>query len=171
VPDVCIRMVEEPGEHLLHPREEAALVVGEIAPHLDAVVARRQLRVRRYDPHLLLAGKDAVAGGVPAIVEAPAVLLYVPPRDVVRRVSRAERQVKEERRIGRERLLIPHEGDGAIDEVLCQVVAGPVRRQDPLVAGGEVWVPLVGLAAEETVVVLKASAERPLLERPCGRRV
>ena len=75
--DLGVGVVEEGGEGLLEAGGEAAVVLRQLVPRLDAGVARRQLGAGGEQAQLLLAGEPLVAGDVPALVEAAAVLLEV----------------------------------------------------------------------------------------------
>ena len=131
-------------------------------------MARRELAVLGDHAQLLLTGEDLFTQLVPALIELALVLVGPLLRHVVWRVRRAGREVDEERLVGRETLLLPDPANRLVGHVLHQVVAlfGRLPRLDgrgPLV---ERRVPLVGLAADESVEVLEAaSARRPGIER------
>src|SRR5262249_56567035 len=103
----------------------------------------------------------------PPSVEAPTVPTDPLRRRLVRRVGRASREVQEERLARCGLLLVLHEADGVIGEVLGQVVtvAGSARRVDEMVVAHELGRPLIGVAGEEAVVALEPEAEGPALER------
>ena len=89
------------------------------------------------------------------------------PRHVVRGVGGARREVDEEGAVGHQRLLLADPADGAVGQVLGQVVAllRGRRRLDRRRALVERRVVLVRLAAEEAVEVLEAAAAgRPGVE-------
>ena len=65
-------------------------------------------------------------------------------------------------------LLVADIGDGAVDQILGEVVALALRRIDELVVLHQERRPLVGLAAEVAVIFLEAHAERPAVERAGG---
>ena len=131
-------------------------------------MARRELTVLRDHAQLLLTGEDLFTQLVPALVELALVLVGPLLRHVVWRVRRAGREVDEERLVGRETFLLSDPPNRLVGHVLHQVVAFLRRllwfdRRGPLV---ERWIPLVGLAADETVEVLEAAAAgRPGIER------
>ncbi len=88
---------------------------------------------------------------------------------LVRRVGGARREVHEERLVGQQRLLLACPADRLVGQILGQVVAlgRRLRRLDRGGALVQGRVPLVVLAADETVEVLEAAAAgRPCRERP-----
>ena len=87
--------------------------------------------------------------------------------DLMRRVHRAGREPGEERLAGRRLLLVLHQPDRLVGEVLGEVVAvpGPRGGSIDVVVGLELGRPLVRVAAEEAVEALEAEAERPAVER------
>ena len=106
--DLVVGVREEPGVDLGHPAEESLLLVRERVPRAGDVesgerlavragaglgradrVDRRQLRVRRDEPELLLAGEGLLAHRLVADVESALVLVDPLLRRVVRRVARA----------------------------------------------------------------------------------
>ena len=84
------------------------------------------------------------------------------------RVGRARREVEEEglRRLGL--MLVLHQADRLVDEVLGEVVAvaGWAGLVDIAVVAHQRGRPLVRVAGEEAVVTLEAEPERPPTERP-----
>ena len=86
-------------------------------------------------------------------------------------MGRPEGQVQEERPVGTHALRVVHELDGAVHEVLGDVVAvlRLRRRVDEVVVVGERGAELVGLALEEPVEAVETPLEGPVVERP-GRR-
>ncbi len=163
-----VGVVEEAGVGLLQPGREPALVVGQVVPRLDAVVAGRQRGRPGHDAELLLAGQPLGPDLVPAPVVAAAVLLHERGRSLQRPVARTEGQVEEEGPVGGERHVVAHEAVGVVDQVLGEVVAlgrGAGRLHDRVVLH-EVRVELVGVALQEPVGALEALAQRPVVERP-----
>ena len=127
----------------------------------------RQLGVRGDDTEFLLARERGLALFVPAGVERALVLRDPLRRHVMRRVRGTGREVHEERLVGHQRLLLAHPRDRLVGQVLGEVVALLRRlfrldRRRPLIQRG---VPLVVLAADEAVEVLKARTGRPHPER------
>ena len=90
---------------------------------------RRELGVGRNPAQLLLPREDALAHGVPAIVELAFVLVSPLLEDVVRAVDAARRPVHQERLVGRRRaLLLRIQAMPLVRHVLGQVVFLAVRR-------------------------------------------
>ena len=124
-------------------------------------------------PRSFCRAKMASRSGVPAVVEAALVLVGPLRWDLVGGVGRPWCVVHEEGLVGHERALLADPGDGLVGHVLGEVVAllgcgRRLERRGPLVDGGVV---LVGLAADEAVEVLEATARRPLGERPHRARL
>ena len=181
-PDLVVGVGDEAGVDLGHAGEEALLVVGERVPgphevelrprlpvgtgdpvRLSVRVDRRELDVLGQEAELLLAGEDALADRLVALVEAPLVRVRPLLEDVVRRVRAARAEVHEPGLVGIDRLRVAHELDRLVGQVLREVVAvlGLRRLLDRMVVLDEVRIPLVRLAAEEAVEALEAAAERP----------
>ena len=90
------------------------------------------------------------------------------------RVGRARREVNEEGLVGRERLLLRDPGHRLVGHVLHEVVAlfGRLFRLDRRSSLVERRIPLVRLAADESVEVFEAAAARgPGIERPDRTRL
>ncbi len=139
--DLVVGVGEEARVHLGHPAEELLLLVGERVPrprHVErrerlAVgprpllradrVDRRQLRLLRDEPELLLPGERLLAQRLVAHVEAALVPVDPLLRDVVRGVAGAGRVVEEERLLGRDRLRVLDELDRLVGQVDGEVVA------------------------------------------------
>ena len=139
-----------------------------LVPGRDLLVPGGQLRIRRDHAELLLPLECLLAQRVPALVELALVLRRPLRRHMVRRVSRAGREVDEERLVAHQRLLLADPHDRPVGHVLGEVVALLGRlvgldRRRPLV---DRRVVLVRLAADEAVEVLEAAAgARPRVER------
>jgi hypothetical protein len=73
------------------------------------------------------------------------------------------REVDEERLVGRERFLELHPRDRVVGHVGHEVVARVVRRLDPAQAFVETRVPLVSLAADESIELVEARARGPAI--------
>ena len=169
--DLGVGVVEECGERLLESGRESALDLGEIIPGLDTGITGREPRVRGHDAHLDLPREPSVAYRVPAVVEAPPVLLHELAGGLMRGVGRAEGQVEEHRSIGADADRVGVHRQRSIDQVLREVVAvlGCRWGSDHVVVGDQVGMELVGLAVEESVEAVEAATEGPLVEGP-GRR-
>ena len=169
--DLIVGVVQERGEGFLQAAGEAAMAVGQLCPRLHAGVAGRELGAFRYDALRELALVPPLTHHVPAFVEAPAVLVEVCLRSLVRSMGRPEWQVGEERPVGSHALAVVDHAQQLIHQVFAEVVAliGPAGRVDVVVVDHQLGVELVGLAFEESVEPVEAAAERPLFEwSGCG---
>ena len=171
--DVVVGVLEEAGVDLHLAREHRLELVGHVVPGWDLLVPRRQLRLRRHDPKLLLPFEDLLAKCIPALVEAALVLVRPLRRNVVRGVRRPRGEVHEEGLVGHERLLLASPLDRLVGHVLGEVVALLRRllrlhRRRALVEGRVV---LIRLTADEAVEVLEAAAGRPGVEGPHRARL
>ena len=166
-PDLDVGVVEHRGEGLLEPARDKLLVGGEAVPGGNARVAWRQDRVLGHDAHRLLALEPLLAGHLVPLIEAAAVLLEVLRRGLVGVVAGAEGDVEEERLVVVDGLLIAHELDGVIDDVLAHVVVRALGRGDAVVVVGELRGELVGQGVEEAVVAVEALLQGPVVERAC----
>ena len=147
------------------------MAVGQFSPRLHPGVAGCELGAFRYDSLRDLTLVPALAHHVPAFVEAPAVLVEVCLRCLVRSMGRPEWQVGEERPVGAHSLAVVDHAQQLIHQVFAEVVAvvGSSGRVDVVVVDDQLGVELVGLAFEESVEPVEAAAERPLFEWPgCG---
>ena len=160
-------MLEETGERLLQGQRKIACVVRHVIPGLDAAVARRKLGPLRHDAHLLLSGKPLLANGVPADVEFAPITLDELLRGLMRGMRRAQSEVQEEGLTGVDRLMIAKKSGGVVDEIFGQVIAlfWASWRVNQVVVVAELRIELVGLSGEEPVVTIKASLQRPVVER------
>ncbi len=79
---------------------------------------------------LLLAGENAFAVVVPAVVELSFVLVRPFREDVVRTVDRARGPVHQERLVGREGLMALDPGNSLVDHIFGQMVFLAARRLD-----------------------------------------
>ena len=100
--DLRIDVFDEAREDFHQPQLERPLGLGDAVPCRHGVGARRQFGVGRNPAQLLLAGEDALAQLVPALVELAFVFVGPFLEDVVRPVRRAGRPIHEERLVGRE---------------------------------------------------------------------
>ena len=165
--DVVVGVLEEAGVDLHLAGENRLQRIGHVVPGGNLLVPRGQLRLRGHDSELLLASQDLLAQRVPALVEAPLVLVRPLRRHVVRSVRRARSEVHEERLVGHERLLLARPLDRLVGHVLGEVVAllGRLLRLDRRRALVDGRVVLIRLTADEAVEVLEAAATgRPGIE-------
>jgi hypothetical protein len=111
------------------------------------------LGVRRHHAQLLLARQHLLAILVPAHVELALILLDPFRCDVMRRVHRAEGQPGEPGLVRLHRVVLRRPADGAVDEILGQVITllGQARLIDGFPIEKELGVPLVAVSAEEAV--------------------
>ena len=140
-------------------------------PGRHRLVPRGELRVGG-DPALLLgAQEDALATGVPAVVELAFVFIRPFLRDVMRAVNGAARPKHAKRLVGLESLVPVQPGDCVLGQVLAQVVSlfRSFRRTDVGCVADQVRLVLRGLAGEEAIEIFKAEAGGPVLELT-GRR-
>ena len=170
-PEMVIGVAEESREHLLHAREQPALVGVELVPRAHAGIRGRQLRTRRHHAHFLLSCQDPIALDIPAVVERARVARDELLGHVVRIVAGTEREVEEERPRRVRRHPVAQVRERVVDEVFGEVVAGVGRWFDAVVVVPEVRHPLIGAAVQEAVVVVEAAPERPMVERAERTRV
>ena len=172
--DVVVGVFQEPGVHLHLARQHRLQLLGHVLPGRNLGVTGGELGIGGHDAELLLAGERLLAQDVPAGVEPARVLVGPLERNVVRRVRRPGGEVREERTIGHQRLLLADPADGVIGEVLGEVVSllGGGRRFDRRRSRVERRFVLVVLAADEAVERLEAaSGGRPRVERTHRRRL
>ena len=170
--DLRVGVRQEAGEDLLLARQHPPGVSRQRAPLVDPPGANAQLGPGGDDPARQLPGEHLVAPVVPAAVERARVRLDPLRCDVVRRVHGTEREVEEERTVGRGLVLRGDRPDGPVGEVLGEVVAATVSRRRLLhvvVVLHQVRRPVVGVTLQEAVVPLEAEPERPAVERPRRR--
>ena len=178
--DLGIGVGQEAGEHLGHPGEEALLLVGQSVPGPHGVLQRprfpvgaldiqiridlRQFGVGRYHAELLLVGQHDLAVALVAHVEAAGVFVGPLLEHMVRGVTGAGAEVGEPRLVRRDHLGVLDELDRLVGEVLRQVIAlfRGGGRLDGVVVVDQFRIPLVGLAAEESVEPLEAPRQRPM---------
>src|SRR3954468_21783696 len=90
-------MLEESGEHLLHPGVQPFFVGRPGVPRGDRGGSRRQCRVFWDEAELLLILERDLALPIPAVIELSLVLVGPFPGHMVRAVTRTRREVEEER--------------------------------------------------------------------------
>jgi hypothetical protein len=145
-----------------------------VVPTGDFRVAGGQLRILRNDAERLLPRKGFLAQSIPALIEFALVFVGPVLGHMVRGVRRARREVNKEGFVRGERLLLRHPRHGLVGHVLHEVIALfgrflRLNRRRALIQGR---VPLVRLAAEETVEIFEpAAAGRPCVERPDRARL
>ncbi len=173
-PDLVVRVLEKTGIHLHLSGEYRLQVVRHVIPGRDFGMALGEPAVRRDNTEFLLPGERLLAHVVPALVELALILVGPFPGHVMRRVRGARREVRKERLVGHERLLLADPLDCFVGHVLGEVIAlfGGLFRLDgsgAFINGGVV---LVGLAADEAVEVLEPpAAGGPGIERTHGTRL
>ena len=158
-----IGVFEEAGVDLHHARVEATLVGRQRVPCRNPCWTLAELSARRQQARLDLAGIDAVAPLIPALIEAAAVLVDKAARRLMRRMAGTRGEVQHERLIGRRCAEIFHEQDRLVGEIFGEVIAlfRSGRRIDLMVVEHEVGVELIGLAGHEAIEPLEAAPERP----------
>jgi len=178
--DLGVGVGQEAGEDLGHPCEQPLLVITQRFPRAHRVLRRpgftvgsldiqvrvdgRQLGVRWDDAELLLVLEHDFAVALVAHIETARILVGPFLEDVMRRMACAGADVGEPRLVGCDHLGIADEFDCPVGDVLRQVVAvlGCSRRRDGVVVVDEFGIPLVGLAAHESVKALEPPSQRPM---------
>ena len=164
-PDLVVGLFEETREDLGLTRKQTALVFRQRFPRLQVLGSLAQLRVSRNDTQLLLTLDGFLANLIPALVELAFVLVGPFLRHVVRRMHRAGRVVHEEGLVRRHRLLRLDPVDRLVRHVDGEVIVLHLRRIDLLHAVIDERVPLVGLAANESVELVEPLVRGPAIER------
>ena len=138
---------------------------GDIGIRID----RRQFGVRRDDAHPLLVLQHDLAVPLVAHVEAARIAVGPLLEDVVRCVAGTGAHIGEPRPVGRDHLGVADEFDGPVGDVLGEVIAllRGGRRGHRVVVVDQLRIPLVGLAAHESVETFEAAGQRPM---PFGGR-
>ncbi len=169
--DLRVGVGEEPREQLHHPGVEAPVTGGEAVP-LRYVGGRvRKLGPPGHDAQADLALERVAPPLVPPAVESAAVRVAPLRGNVVRGVGGPQRQPQQERAVGLVAPELAEPGDGLVGQVLGEVVA-LVRcpgRVHVRVVADEFGRPVVGVPAQEPVVVLEALGQRPVVEGPRRR--
>src|SRR5271166_6453252 len=124
-------------------------------------------RVFGHDSELLLPSEPFLARRIPAGIEPSAILLEIGSWRLMRRMSRAEGQVKKERPLGHQRLGVANETDRAIDDIFRHVIALGDRAGgiDEVIVGGQLGIELIGFSLQEAVVTIEAALQRPIVQR------
>ena len=183
---VVVRVREEAGVYLGHPREQAPLVLVQRIPRAGEIQLRerlviraatrvgcadrvecRQLGIGRHQAQFLLASQGLFPHRLITHVEATLELLDPVGRGMVRRVAGSRCVVEEERLFRCDRLGVLDELKGLVGEVIGEVVTllRRTRRFHRVVVVDEVRIPLVGLGPEEPVPALEAATARPVASR------
>jgi hypothetical protein len=179
--DLMIR-VGHVGREYVHLAEEHLLLVrSELVPLLQQVLGPGgEPGVLRDHTELFLVGEDLFAQGVPALVEEMHVadLLYPFRRCVVRCMGAAGHVIDEERPIWYKGVDPLHVRNGLVRHGGREVKAWIAQERIDVrrVAGQVRRLPLVGVTAHESVEILEAHADWPLVEGAVlaclkGRRV
>src|SRR5262249_47581025 len=146
------------GKVLHESRVESPLVGGQAVPGLYPLWPRRQLRVGRNDSQLQLPLIGGLPNGIPAGIELPLELLPPRLRRMMRGVRGAGCEVQEDRLLRCDGLGVAEPVDGPVRHVRHEVIAvfGTLGGLDRSRVLEKYRVVLVGLAANETVEVVKA---------------
>ena len=160
-------MLAEAGEHFHHARIELALVRRQLGPFLNIGVVTRKLRVLGHDAQLFLSSECVLAINVPALVELAFVFVRPFLRNMMGRVVRARREIKEKRFVRRDLLQIGDEVDRLVGKIGSEMITlfRRLRRLDLMIVINKVGIILMRVTAEETVIALKATPERPAIIR------
>ena len=135
---------------------------------------RRQDRILRNDRQLLLARECLLAQLVPALIELALELRDPFLGHVMGRVGRAGRVIREERLVRRQRMLLLDPVDRLIGEIGVEIVVRFGRGGELLLGfdGNRVLehrgIPLVGVAADESVEIIEPESGGPKVERAVG---
>src|SRR5208283_1860003 len=130
-----------------------------------------EFRIRRYDPHFLLALEYLLPECFPARVE----LSFIPVRPFLRYmmgcVHCAWAEIHEERLVWSDLLGVCDEANSLIHQVFCQVVAlfRSLFSFYRVVVVYQFRIVLVCLAAQKAVESLKSAPQRPAVIGACGR--
>ena len=163
--DVPVGVLQEAREDLHLASQQRPLLLRDRVPRRERLVARRQLRVGRDHPELLLTLERLLAIGVPALVEAALVALAPLRRDVVGRVRAAGRVVDEPRLVGLLRAHAVQPLDRLVGHRVGQVEALLLRRPDRRLVLRDHRVVLARLAAQEAPEVVEPEPVGPAVER------
>ena len=161
---VCL--LKESRKYLGLTREQTLFVTGQGIPIFDVFGFGTQVGVRRYDTEFLLPCNGFGANCIPTCVELTFVFIRPLLGHMVRCVNSPGRVVHEERFVRRHRLLSLHPLDRLICHVNGEVIALRLRWGDPGNAVVDQGEPLIGLAPDESVELVKSLACRPSVEGP-----
>ena len=161
--DLFVRVGQERGEALHEALRQRALTLVEGVPGRNPRRPRGKRGPLGDDSGRQLAGEGLVAPAVPPLGEVSPVALDPLGGRVMRRVAGPGREVQEEGQFVVDGAQVAEVFDGAIGQVLAQVVAllDGAWRPDDVVVVVEPGHELVRLAAVEAVPAVEAAAERP----------
>ncbi len=161
-----IGMFPEPREHFHQAALKGPLFFRNTVPRRHCRVARGELGFRRYPTLRLGAFEDALAIGVPAVIELSFILICPLFGNVVRTVNRTCRPIHEERLIGLERFMLPQPVDSIVRQVFAQMVTfvWGLRRFDKGCVPNEARFPLRSFACEKAIEILEAVPGWPIVE-------
>ena len=120
--DLLVGVRQEPREALHEASGHGPILVAERVPGWDPGRPRRERGRGWQQAHGELALEDLLAPGIPADVEPAAVVVAPAGRRLVRRVAGAGGEVEEERSGSVDGAQIAEELDGAVGQVLGQVI-------------------------------------------------
>ncbi len=149
--------------------EELLLLPIERIPLRQILRPRRQLGLGGHDAEPLLVGEDGLAQFVPAAVEEVQVADLLDPlrRRMMRRVGAARYVIDEERLTRSDLLELLHVLDRLVGHGRGQIPAGiALVGVDGRRIAEQVRLPLAGVAADETVEIIEAHPDGPLIEGP-----
>ena len=168
--DVVIGVLREARVHLHLPSVKRLQLVRDIVPGRERLIARRQLRIGRDHTQRLLPGERLLTQLVPPLVELALVLRRPRLRDMMRGMTAARREVREERLLR----ILPPDRVQPLDRLIRHRIGQVVRvllivelrrSADDLLVLSQARIPLRRPAAEEPVEVLKPPTDRPAIKR------
>jgi len=124
--------------------------------HLYEGNAKEVEQTFRDDSGRQLSGVGFFPGFVPTAVELASEALDPGLGRLVRRMHAAGRHVDHEGAVGRGRLLVVDPGDRVVGQTLVEEFAGPLGVVHPGIAPPQPWLPLVNVAANESIEVVEA---------------
>lgn len=173
--DLMIRVFDRAAEDLHPPGADALVGFSQLLPRRDPLGPGLEPRVARNDPELLLAGQDAVAEYVVAVVEPASIPLAPLTRDTDRRLVGTRCVVRDPRLVRVDRPLSLDPADGLVGHVGLEVV--PLLRGLRRPHRGRVLpqgrIPLAHAGTEEAIEVLGTpcrSASGRTVRRTWSRR-
>ncbi len=161
--EVCIRPISSKHFHLAS--EQAFFVGTQRGPVLDRFGLGGQNGVLWNDSQFLLSGERFFTQLVPALIKLSTILFDPFFRSVMGSMRSPGSEIREERLVRRQRLLVADPLDRLIGEVGHQMVIRIVRKFDPGHPVIEAWRPLVGFTTDESVELVEARARWPAVCR------